>query len=144
MLKITVERLTARMKAVRWLGMSVTLANRHAVTYPNTWTCTFRQTFPFFRQDLYRNVQHCHYWCTFNEKQRSRGTNRTAHARSSTGTSAPLTRMASTHSEGALVQQELCTAAQFRRIHVYKFFYLSLSTESFIRKVSRIVLNWSL
>jgi len=53
MLKIIVVRLTPRMKALRWLGTSVTVANRHAVTYRTlgyTWTCIFKQTFPFLRQ----------------------------------------------------------------------------------------------
>jgi len=82
MLKIIVVRLTPRMKALRWLGTSVTIANRHAVTYGTlgyTWTCISKQTFPFLHQDLYRNIQRYRYWCTYNEKQRSRGTNRTPH-----------------------------------------------------------------
>jgi hypothetical protein len=43
----------------------------------------------------------------------------TARARSSVGATAPLT--TSTHSERALMSQELCTAAQFRRIHISNF-----------------------
>ena len=98
----------------------MTIANRHAVTYPNTLNIrglasSDRRFLSFVR--IYIGMYNTTVTGVLNnEKQRSRGTNRTAHARSSIGASAPL--MASTHSEGALVSQELCTAAQFRIIHI--------------------------